>query len=236
MVRAESHREDGHNVGSVTAAEHKGQRQSIAGLGRTIPQWDQAMAGTRLDRKALRLAVHGWWLGNPLVYKPGAPDLNAIARELADTGAASGTLVLSDAQQDSRGDPHRPGDGDHGIVQAVLIVRPAVQGAPLGDAAALAIAEVVENALGRSCAVQSRWEVVLRDGSASIPPLCLVSVEECTGFLLVGLQFALARLRATGQNSDEPASALFERSDWREVFIARALHALDGRLHALLVA
>lgn len=40
----------------------------------------------RLDLKALRIGLHGWWLGNPLVYKPGAVDPGAIARELASAG------------------------------------------------------------------------------------------------------------------------------------------------------
>jgi len=48
---------------------------------------DVARTPGRLDLKLLRLAVHGWWLGNPLVYKPGTADLGAVARELAGAGA-----------------------------------------------------------------------------------------------------------------------------------------------------
>ena len=199
------------------------------------PERDRAMAsGTHLDLKALRLAVHGWWLGNPLVYKPGVADLYAVARELASAGAASGTLVVSDA--------HRSGDAEQGIaaihpdlVRAVLILRPALPRTPLGMAAALAIADVAQATLGRACAVRWRWEVVLRDGQ-STPRLCRVSVERHEDVALVGLRLALGRLREASQESGQPATAIFARPDWREVFLARVLHALDNRLRALLAA
>lgn len=198
-----------------------------------------------LDLKALRLAVHGWWLGNPLVYKPGTADLNAVARELAGAEAVSGTLVLSDAQP---GDDH-VGDtagtasvGDagtlrHDSVHAILILRPAISRAPLGAAATQAVAEVAQASLGRPCAVRWRWQVVLRDGGRVSSRLCRVSADEYEDVALVDLRLALGRLwQAAGDDTSQPAAALFARLDWREVFLARVLHALDGRLQALRVA
>ena len=181
----------------------------------------------RLNLKALRLAVHGWWFGNPLVYKPGATDLCAVARELASAGVASGALVLDDMPE--------AGAVDDGLVHAVLIVRPSIPRAPLGMAVAQTVAEVAQAALDCPCAVRGRWEVVLGPSDQPIGPLCFVSIEEHEGVSLLDLRVAFDRLYAAGQAHEKP-TALFARADWHEVFLARALHALDGCLRGLLVA
>lgn len=197
-----------------------------------------------MDLKALRLAVHGWWLGNPLVYKPGIADLMAVARELAGAGAASGTLVLSDvsagsdrATSDSAGTlsgaeaiPHDSVQVIHGI----LILRPPIPRAALSTAVAETIAEVAQTTLGRPCSVRWRRQVVLREGGRVAVRLGRVSTEEYEGTVLVHMRLALGGLRQAAQNNtDQMAAALFARPDWREVFLARLLHALDGRLRAL---
>lgn len=211
----------------------------------TMPGQTQAakMEDARhLDLKALRLAVHGWWLGNPLVYKPGTADLNAVARELAGAGAASGTLVLSEIPADGDGDS----DGidttlgaktiPHGSIHAILILRPTVPRSLLGSAAAQAVAEVAQAALGRPCAVRRQWEVVLRDDPAA-QRFCRVSVNTYEDVALVKLRLALGQLRTAAEDeAGQPAMPPFARPDWREVFLARVLHALDGRLRAMRVA
>lgn len=198
------------------------------------------MNGTHLDLKALRLAVHGWWLGNPLVYKPGVADLTSVARELASAGAASGTLVLSDVPAGRDRDSAVAGtilDAEavpHDAVHAVLILRPPIPCTPLGAAAAQTVAEVAQAALGRPCAVQRRWHVVLRDGGRVSSQLCQVSADEYEDVALVDVRLALGQLwHAAGDEAGQPAAVLFTRPDWREVFLARVLHALDGRLRAL---
>lgn len=192
------------------------------------PQPGSDAADARLNLKALRLATHGWLLGNPLVYKPGAADLCAVARELASAGVASGALVLSDTRPDSA--------DRHDLIHAVLILRPAIPRAPLGMAAARSVAEVAQAALGRPCAVRRQWDVVLRgDGQSSTRRLCRVSVEQREDDTLVSLRFTLASLGAAGLANAQPA-AFFARPDWREVFLARTLHTLDNRLRALLAA
>jgi hypothetical protein len=204
-----------------------------------------------LDLKALRLAVHGWWLGNPLVYKPGVADLPAVARELAGTGATSGTLVLSDTPAGS-GCPSDDGtstltdteaishDAIHTIhaVHAVLILRPPpLPRTPLGAAAAQAVAEVAQATLGQTCTVRWRWQVVLGDGGRGASRLSRVSVEEDEDVALVDTRFALDRLwHAARDNGGKAPVTLFARSDWREVFLARVLHTLDGRLRESHVA
>jgi hypothetical protein len=184
----------------------------------------------RLDLKALRIGLHGWWLGNPLVYKPGAVDPGAIARELASAGAASGTLVLSntaDAHEDCRD-----------LVRAILILRLPETPELLGEAAAPSIAEVIEGAFGYPCVIHERWEIALRDRT---PPLrvCQLKVEAHEGVAFLDIRLDLGRLSAIDQNqareqgTDGPAAALLARPDWREVLLARGLHALDVRLSSL---
>jgi hypothetical protein len=186
----------------------------------------------RLDLKALRIGLHGWWLGNPLVYKPGAADLVGIARELASAGAASGTLVLSDLSDANENDDCR----DH--VRAILILRLPESPEQLGEAAAHSIAEVIEGAFGNPCVIHERWEIALRDRT---PPLraCQLKVEAHDGVAFLDMRLDLGRLSAMeqeqrqGQGSDGPAAALLARPDWREVLLARVLHALDVRLSSL---
>lgn len=196
-----------------------------------------------LDLKALRLAVHGWWLGNPLVYKPGVADLRAVARELAGAGAAGGTLVLSDTPDGSDG-PASNGtktlsDAEalpHDAVHAVLILRPTMPPMRmlLGTATAQAVAEVTQAVLGRPCAVRWRWQVVLRDGGRIALCLGRVSAEQDEDVALVDMRFALDRLwQAAQDDAGQVSPTLFARSDWREVFLARVLHTLDRRLREL---
>ena len=180
----------------------------------------------RLDLKALRIGLHGWWLGNPLVYKPGAADPGAIARELASAGAASGTLVLSntaDANEDCRD-----------LMRAILILRLPEPPEQIGEAAAHSIAEVIEGAFGHPCVIHEQWEIALRSRT---PPLrvCQLEVEAHDGVDFLDIRLDLGRFSAMDQEqvSDGPAAALLARPDWREVLLARVLHALDVRLSSL---
>lgn len=197
----------------------------------------------RLDLKLLRMAVHGWWLGNPLTYKPGMGDLIAVARELANAGAASGTLVLgdghgSDAPDDGLlvgTDGPGAGAGQHDVVRALLILRMALSRPALGQAAALAIVEVAEEALGRPCAARGEWEVALA-GEPEHGPLATVALQQEGDAALVELRLAFDRIDDAWQSDGELPGALLARADWREVVLARVLHALDGRLRAWLSA
>ncbi|HET9111860.1 MAG TPA: hypothetical protein VFN78_13605 [Ktedonobacterales bacterium] len=202
----------------------------------------------RLDLKALRLAVHGWWLGNPLVYKPGAADLAGVARELSGAGVASGVIILDDTPTDGdhSAEPHAGALSDAAAVpsdeayevHAVLILRPPapMSHTPLGMAAAAVIAEVAEGSLGRPCSVQGRWQVILRESGGVASRLARVAVEQDEDVALLEMRLSLGRLwGATQDDASQPTTALFTRADWREVFLARALHTLDGRLRAVYV-
>lgn len=108
----------------------------------------------------------------------------------------------------------------------------------LGEAAAPSIAEVIEGAFGYPCVIHERWEIALRDRT---PPLrvCQLKVEAHEGVAFLDIRLDLGRLSAIDQNqareqgTDGPAAALLARPDWREVLLARGLHALDVRLSSL---
>lgn len=213
-----------------------------------------ALPHTRLDLKALRMAVHGWWLGNPLVYKPGAPDLTAVARELAAAGAASGTIVVSDAPAAcaiATPAPVSPlaappsSHPDH--IAAALILRPPrplslPSSQALETAALHAVAETAQAVLGPDA---SRVRANRRSSQVLLGPvddqpaaeLCSVEVEQHADVAYVGLRLALDQLQVAGiaghQDEGEQlatGTGFFSRPDWREVFLARVLHALEGRL------
>ncbi len=218
-----------------------------AQTGGIVAPWrTRPVAGARLDLKTLRMATHGWRLGAAVVYKPGARDLSAIARELASAGVASGALIVDDAPAGgSTARDARPEHVEHPTaVRTLLIVRDAPPRPQLGMAAATAVAEVVENALGRPCAVAWPWDVGLRTGGAdgTLARLCRISVEVDTArdVAYVGLRFALARIwsarRVARAAGEAPGAPLFSNENWREIMLARALHALDVRMSALVTA
>lgn len=175
----------------------------------------------RLDLKKVRLAVHGWKLGNPLAYKPGASDLVGVARALADAGLPSGACVLDDAGSDE-------------AARLVLILREDEPPRLLAMAAACAVADVVEGALGAACAIRWPWDVALRSERGA-PWVCRVGVEAdpTARFTLLSLRLALGRIDAASESVGDGSAPLFARTDWREVVLARALHTLDARLGAL---
>jgi hypothetical protein len=183
----------------------------------------------RLDLKALRIGLHGWWLGNPLVYKPGAADLVGIARELASAGAASGTLVLSNTADVATMSDER--------VEAILILRPPIARTLSGESVARSIAAVIETTFERPYLIQEgqgQWDVVTGAGS---PPadVCHVHVDAAgqNDVVFLGLRLDLGRLWMTAQRLERDGGqpvALLARPDWREVLLARILHALDVSL------
>jgi hypothetical protein len=206
-----------------------------------------------LDLKALRMAVHGWWLGSPLVYKPDAPDLVAIARELAAAGAASGTIVVSDmlAASTMAGTAFAPvaqPTTPPNRVDVVLILRPPLplSGMMLTKAALRAAAATAQTVLSPesswSCAIRWPSEVVLSPaGDLPARQLCSIEVEEHASAAYVCLRLALGTLLAAERDGRAPLDdgvqgatgtgmRFFARPDWREVFLARVLHTLEGYL------
>lgn len=192
--------------------------------------------GDRLDLRLLRQAVHGWWLGNPLVRMPGTADVLADARKLASAGAASGTLALDDERRtDDAAMLTEMAGGQPALVRAVLILRPTMPRAPVVKAAAWAMAEVVRRDVGCACVVRRSRDVVLAEGQHATR-VCRVAAREHEDATLVSLWVALGPLWAAGHSSKRSATRLVARPDWREVLLARVLHELEGRLSALRAA
>ncbi|HEU4784949.1 MAG TPA: hypothetical protein VFS83_16545, partial [Ktedonobacterales bacterium] len=120
----------------------------------------------------------------------------------------------------------------------ILILRLPEPTEQLGDAATHSIAEVIEKAFGHPCVIRERWEIALRDTKPPLP-VCQLKVEAHDGVAFLDMRLDLGRLSAMDQEqereqvSDGPAAALLARPDWREVLLARMLHALDVRLSSL---
>lgn len=201
--------------------------------GASVRERRRAASDAPLDLKAIRLAVHGWWLGSPLVYKPGVTDPRGVAHELAGTGAVSGTLVVSDARS-AGGSAFGMAPIRRDRVRTVLLLREELSRPQVGMAAALAAAEAVQTALDRPCAVRWPWDILLQQGEQAAPLCCLmrVAVAPDEGVTLLDLRLAFGRMLAVREAGSAP-TALMERPDWREVLLARVLHLLDGRLRAL---
>lgn len=191
----------------------------------------EAPVDRRLDLKALRLAVHGWRLGNPLIYKPGDANLDVYAREFASAGGESGTLIIGDTYGAANETVR------HDLLRAILILRPPVSLVTperIGEIAARVVVTVARETSGRSCAIQGQWHVVMRDDS-STDEVCEVAVKAHEDALFLCLRLSFAPLWAFGQDAGT-APSLMARSDWREVFLARTLRALDSHLESLLIA
>ena len=88
-----------------------------------------------LDVTALRRALHGWWMGNPLVYMPALESAAACASELERTGGAPGTTIVAE-QRVEQGEMVRR-------IALSLILPPDLPVAALGEEAAIAAEEVM---------------------------------------------------------------------------------------------
>lgn len=218
-----------------------------------------ALPHTRLDLKALRMAVHGWWLGNPLVYKPGASDLMAVARELSAAGVASGAIIVSDAPAALAAARPVPAPAARPSsyldqIAAVLVLRPPLplsrseslpSGAALEAAVLIAVAETTRDVLSHDVSdVRIEYQpprVILGPaGDQPTAELCSVEVDQHADVAYVSLRLALGQLRLAGVagNQDEgeqlaTGARFLARSDWREIYLARVLHALEGRIREL---
>lgn len=172
----------------------------------------------KLDLRLLRMGVHGWWLGNPLVYLAAGGSTTAYAAELAGAGAREGTVVIAehephagDAVEDAR-----PPSADEYPLVFTLILRAPFAPPVLLMAALLAAADALERVTG------TRAEV--RGASVYLPaerPVCAVRLEPCADAMLVTVGLA----PVTGVDADEAH---------RETLASHLLHQLDRHCTALL--
>jgi hypothetical protein len=170
----------------------------------------------KLDLRLLRMGVHGWWLGNPLVYLAAGGSTTAYAAELADAGAREGTVVIAEHVDgsDTAAESARPLSADDYPLVLTLILRARFAAPALLIAAVLAAAEALERVTG------ARTEV--RGASVYLPagrPICAVRVQPCAGATLVTVGLA--------PPTDIDATP-------REELVSHLLHRLDRRCTALL--
>jgi BirA family biotin operon repressor/biotin-[acetyl-CoA-carboxylase] ligase len=148
-------------------------------------QSDGASEPAPLDERALRERLAALPLGRPLIYLPVVGSTNSHAMELARAEAAEGTLVVTDEQPEGRG---RVGRTWRSMPrrQALLslVLRPAFPPQLLVMAAALAVAQVVEDATGTTPEI--KWP---NDVLAGGRKLCGILIE--TGADAAGGAFAI---------------------------------------------
>lgn len=104
-----------------------------------------ALAEGPLDLAALRLALHGWWFGQPVVPAPPGRSIEHYTSHLAEHGERTGPVVVTAGLPEPVQAEHpqaRAGDG----AAVTLIIRPALSfwlGAALTGIAALETASDV---------------------------------------------------------------------------------------------
>jgi BirA family transcriptional regulator, biotin operon repressor / biotin---[acetyl-CoA-carboxylase] ligase len=138
-----------------------------------------------LDADGLRARLAGLSLGTPLVYLPAIGSTNTYASELARAGAAEGTSVLTDDQTAGRGRVGRTWRSlPHRQLLCSVLLRPSFPPHFLVMAAALAVAETIEDTTGLRPDI--KWpNDVLYQGRK----LCGILIE--TGADFAGHQFAV---------------------------------------------
>lgn len=138
-----------------------------------------------LDVARVREALAGLRLGNPLIYLPAIPSTNSYAAELAREGAAEGTLVTTDDQTAGRGRIGRPWKALPGQMLALsLVLRPTFPPHFLVMAAALAVAEAIEQVTSLRAGIKWPNDVLLGDHK-----VCgiLIEVSEDVAVLGIGI-------------------------------------------------
>lgn len=185
-----------------------------------------------LNVAALRASLTGLRLGNPLIYFPALPSTNSHAAALAHAGASEGTLVTTDDQTAGRGRIGRPWKALPGQMLALsLVLRPTFPPHFLVMAAALAVAETIEQFAGPRAGIKWPNDVLVDERK-----VCgiLIEVSEDVAILGIGLNvngsFArdpdlAARATTLEQATGHPLS--------RETLLAELLRRLDS-LYGLL--
>lgn len=190
-----------------------GQEQGKKGVAhrRAAPNHDA------LDVTALRRALHGWWLGNPLLYMPALDSAGACARELARTDGTPGTTLVTDQCSENGEDIRRIG--------LSLILPAGLPVAALTEAASAAAEEAVE-------AVQQRQQGVGATFRTWLAPvtgchlLCATLEMETPGG-------TLWRARGAHGTGGSGTSGGWREPGAAEALLATLLHRLDLRCGAL---
>jgi BirA family biotin operon repressor/biotin-[acetyl-CoA-carboxylase] ligase len=136
-----------------------------------------------LDVSRLETALAGLHLGHPLIYYPAIGSTNTRASELAQEGAAEGTVVTTDDQTAGRGRIGRTWKSLPGQQLALsLILRPAFPRHFLMMASALAVTEAIEAATGLRAGI--KWP---NDVLVSERKVCGILIDSRDEYAILGI-------------------------------------------------
>lgn len=212
---------------------------------------DQPGPGAPLDAEALRAALRGLALGDPLIYLPAVGSTNTLAAELALGGAAEGTLITTDHQTAGRGRVGRVWKALPNQQLALsLILRPTFPPHYLVMASALAVAESIEAITAISPGAPDAPDAT-RAGEEGAPPVaikwpndvlvggrkvCGILIEVSGGVAVLGMG-----VNVNGALEDDPELAArattleqaFGRPLSREALLTEIARRLAARYTAL---
>lgn len=121
-----------------------------------------------LSKAAVMNALHSGWLGRPVHYAARLGSTNTMLREMADEGAAAGTLLITDYQAAGKGRFDRRWEAPPGTsLLFSLLFRPGwpARRAPwLTMCAGLAVVEAVESETGLGAGLKWPNDVMLKTG------------------------------------------------------------------------
>lgn len=173
-----------------------------------------------LNLVALRIALHGWWFGQPVVPAPPGHATAQNSSELAEQGARTGTVVVTAGLPEPVRAAHPQALAD-GSASVTLIIRPAL---PLWLGAALAGVAALESVADAATGCTLRWPCVVDDGEIWVFSGAVASFPAYT---LITLAANLPRI-STWSQPDQPS-----RTDQGELLIARWLHRVEAWYRAL---
>ncbi len=174
-----------------------------------------ALVEGSLDLVALRIALHGWWFGQPVVPAPPGHSTEQYASALAEQGAHTGTVVVT-AEPPEPVQAAQPQALADGCASVTLIIRPAL---PPWLGAALAGVAALESVADAATGCTLHWPCMVDDGTTWIFSGAVASFPAYT---LITLAANLPRINAWNQ-LDQPS-----RPDRGELLIARWLHRVEG--------
>ncbi len=175
-----------------------------------------------LNLAALRIALHGWWFGQPVVPAPPGCPTDQYSYELAEKGAHTGTVVTAVLPKPVQAES--PQTVTYSAASVILIIQSALApwlGAALAGVAAL---ESVTSA-GTACTL--RWPCVIDTGETWV---FSGSVASSPTFTLITLAVNVQGIRAWSQPDQS------HRPDRAELLIAHWLHRVEGWYRALELA
>lgn len=170
------------------------------------------------------------WLGRQYTYAAVAGSTNTLAHQLAADGGAHGAVVVADAQTRGRGRLHRNWHSPPGVnLYLSVLLRPdwdAHRGPPISLAAGVALAEAVEEILGRP--PQLKWPNDLLHGERKLAGILVeAAAQQQMRYVVIGLGLNVNQTQFPSELEDTATSLClaagrtFDRAEVLSVVLAR---------------